>query len=61
VILRKHLKFLIPHDLTELLDMEGVVDLETDNEANYICPWCQRVEARKMGNEIHLTVDSMEL
>ena len=28
MILRKHLKFLTPHDLSELLDMEGAFEVK---------------------------------
>ena len=39
VIFRKHLKFLTPHDLTELLDMEGAFEVKekVENSPVYSC------------------------
>jgi predicted RNA-binding Zn-ribbon protein involved in translation (DUF1610 family) len=33
----------------------------TDHEANYLCPWCQRVAAGKMNEEVYVTDDLIEL
>jgi predicted RNA-binding Zn-ribbon protein involved in translation (DUF1610 family) len=33
----------------------------TDNQTNYLCPWCERIEAGKMGEEVFVSDDSLDL
>jgi exosome complex RNA-binding protein Csl4 len=33
----------------------------TNDETNYVCPWCQRVEAGKMKDKVYVTDDFIEL